>query len=170
MAIFGRPSDSDELDYADRVADRHMADVGAVLDFVRARADAPVWVIGTSRGTVSATAMAIRMQDRLAGLVLSSSVVSLKKPGAVPGQDLAAIGLPVLLLHHARDACAVCRPDEVPAILRGLRNAPVKKLIMADGGRDPTGDPCSALHWHGFVGMERDAVDLIADWLEKPVE
>jgi predicted alpha/beta-hydrolase family hydrolase len=147
-----------------------MADVGAVLDFVRARADAPVWVIGTSRGTVSATAMAIRMQDRLAGLVLSSSVVSLKKPGAVPGQDLAAIGLPVLLFHHARDACAVCRPDEVPAILRGLRNAPVKKLIMADGGRDPTGDPCSALHWHGFVGMERDAVDLIADWLEKPVE
>jgi pimeloyl-ACP methyl ester carboxylesterase len=170
VAIFGRPSDSDELDYADRVADPHMTDVGTVLAFVRAKADAPVWVIGTSRGTVSATAMAIRMQDQLAGLVLTSSVVSLKKPGAVPGQELATIRLPVLLLHHARDACAVCRPDEVPAILRGLKNAPVKKLILTDGGRDPSGDPCAALHWHGYVGMEREAVDLIADWLRKPVE
>ena len=75
----------------------------------------------------SATAMAIRMQDQLAGLVLSSSVVSLKKPGAVPSEALAAI-----------------------------RRATLARLW--------------ALNWHGFVGMEREAVDLIAEWLRKPVE
>jgi hypothetical protein len=48
---------------------------------------------------------------------------------------------------------------ETSWILKGLSNAPVKKLMMVDGGSDPTGDECDAQHWHGFIGMEREAVD-----------
>ncbi len=59
----------------------------------------------------------------------------------------------------------LCRPYEVPAILRGLTNAPVKKEIMVDGGANPSGDVCAALHWHGFIGGEREVVDLIANWI-----
>ena len=32
VAIFGRPSDLEDLDYADRISDTHMADVRKVLD------------------------------------------------------------------------------------------------------------------------------------------
>ncbi len=32
VAIFGRPNDSEDLDYADRISDTHMADVRKVLD------------------------------------------------------------------------------------------------------------------------------------------
>ena len=168
VAIFGRPSDSQDLDYADRISDSHMADVRKVLEFVKRKADVPVWIVGTSRGTISAAAAAINLPGEMAGVVLTSSVVSYKKPGAVPKQDLDRIKVPVLILHHAKDACPLCQPFEVPAILRGLKNAPIKKEIMVSGGVNPTGNVCEALHWHGFIGMEHEAVDLIADWIKSP--
>jgi pimeloyl-ACP methyl ester carboxylesterase len=169
VAIFGRPSDSEELDYADRISDTHMTDVRKVLEFVKTKSDAPVWVVGTSRGTISATATAIHLQDTgLAGLVLTSSVVNYKKVGAVPKQDLTAIHIPVLVVHHSKDECVLCRPYEVPAILRGLTNAPVKKEIMVDGGANPSGDVCAGLHWHGFIGAEQETVGVIANWIKQP--
>lgn len=145
-----------------------MTDVRKVLEFVKAKSDAPVWVVGTSRGTISATATAINLQNNIAGLVLTSSVVSYKKVGAVPKQDLAAIKIPVLVLHHSKDECVLCRPYEVPAILRGLTNASVKKEIMVDGGANPSGDVCAALHWHGFIGIEQEVVKVISNWINAP--
>lgn len=170
VAIFGLPSDRAELDYPDRITDAHLADIAAVLVRVRALSPLPVWLVGTSRGTVSATAAAIGLHDpALAGLVLSSSVVSGRKAGAVPTQDLAAITMPVLLLHHAQDACNVCSPVDVPLILKGLIHAPVKKLVWVNGGANPRGEACGALHWHGYIGMETEAVGGIADWVDRPV-
>ena len=169
VAIFGRPSDSQDLDYADRISDTHLNDLHKVLAFVKQKADVPVWIVGTSRGTVSAAAAAIKLQGEMAGVVLTSSVVSFKKPEAVPRQDLAAIKVPVLVLHHTKDACHLCQPSEVPAILRGLKNAPIKKEIMFSGGANPTGNVCNGQHWHGFIGAEREAVDLIASWIKNPV-
>ena len=168
VAIFGRPSDSEDLDYADRISDTHMADVRKVLDFVKTQSAAPVWIVGTSRGTISATATAVHAQGEIAGLVLTSSVVNYKKPGAVPKQDLAAIKVPVLVFHHSKDACIQCRPDEVPAAFKGFRNAPIKKLVFVDGGANPTGDVCAGLHHHGFIGMEKEAVDTISGWIRHP--
>ncbi|MFW9616329.1 alpha/beta hydrolase [Aquabacterium sp.] len=169
VAIFGRPSDSQDLDYADRVSDAHLTDIHKVLEFVKQKTDGPVWIVGTSRGTVSAAAAAIKLQDEMAGVVLTSSVVDFKKAEAVPKQDLAAIRVPVLVLHHTMDACHLCQPAEVPAILRGLKNAPIKKEIMVSGGGNPAGNVCNGQHWHGFIGMEREAVDLIANWIKNPV-
>lgn len=169
VAIFGRPSDMEDLGYADRTGEAHLADVRAVLDFVKQRSATPVWLVGTSRGTVSATAAAIALQDpAIAGVVLSSSVVKASTPGNVPGQDLAAIRRPVLVLHHRRDACGQCRPEDVPAIVQGLVNAPVKKLLMVDGGANPEGDVCAARHWHGYIGMEAEAVQRMTDWMRQP--
>lgn len=166
VAVFGRPSDKPGLDYADRVAEPHLADIERVLEDLRTRSAAPVWLVGTSRGTVSATAAAIRLQGRVAGLVLSSSVVSPRRTGAVPTQDLAALRRPVLVVHHAQDACPICAPADVPAVLRGLTQVADKRLWLVQGGGPPEGDPCSALHWHGFVGQEALVVGTIADWID----
>ena len=154
---------------ADRISDWHLTDIKAVLAFVQGLSAAPLWLVGTSRGTVSVVHAATRLEDSgITGLVLSSSVVSYNKPGAVPTQNLAAIKVPVLVIHHSKDACWVCRPHEVPAILRGLDHSPVRKLVMVDGGANPSGDACGAQHWHGYVGMEAEAVNIIADWIRKP--
>ena len=170
VAIFGRPGDSEDLDYADRISDTHLADVRAVLAYVKTQSALPVWVVGTSRGTISAVATAINgMGGGIAGLVLTSSVVSYRKPGALPKQDLAAIKVPVLMLHHSKDACMLCKPEDVPAAFQGLRHAPVKKLIFVDGGANPSGDACAGNHWHGFIGMEKQAVDTVSRWIQNPV-
>lgn len=170
VAIFGRPNDMDDIGWTERTGSDHLADMRAVLDYVKQKSPAPIWIVGTSRGTVSATAMAIQVQDSaIAGLVLTSSVVRFETPGSVVRQDLSAIRLPVLIYHHAKDGCKHCRPHEASAIVHGLRNAPVKKLMLVDGGANPTGDVCAGQHWHGFIGMERQAIDTITSWMRKPV-
>ena len=70
VAIFGRPNDMDELGWTERTEPKHMTDVAKVLEFVKQKSGLPVWIVGTSRGTVSATAMAINVHDpAIAGLV-----------------------------------------------------------------------------------------------------
>ena len=83
VAIFGLPSDTPALDYGDRVNEKHLADARAALDFVRAKSPAPIWLVGTSRGTISATYVAIGSTGDagIAGLVLTSSVTAYKKTG-----------------------------------------------------------------------------------------
>lgn len=169
VAVMSRASDKTDLDYADRTAEDHLQDIRKLVDYVKADSGLPVWLVGTSRGTVSATAAAVKFGNTdLAGIVLTSSIVNYKKIGAVPKQDLGSIRIPVLVVHHEQDACAHCRPYEVPAIIKGLTQAPSKKLVMLNGGGNPTGDPCEPMHFHGFVGMEKEAVGIITGWIRQP--
>ena len=171
VAIAGRPDDHRDLDYADRITPWHLADLRAVVAAVHARSAAPIWLVGTSRGTVSATAAAIALADQpalgIAGLVLSSSIVNPGKPGALPRQDLAAVHLPVLMVHHRQDACPVCPPADVPAVLGRFTGTADKHLAWIDGGGPPRGERCHALHWHGFIGVEAEAVGEISDWIDR---
>jgi pimeloyl-ACP methyl ester carboxylesterase len=169
VAIFGREIGGPGLDFADRISEEHITDMRKVLEFVRKQDAAPVWLVGTSRGTVSVTAAAIAIREpAIAGLVLTSSVVNYAKAGAVPRQDLAAIRVPVLVYHHAKDACVSSPPSSVPFIIEGLVNAPVKKLVMATGGGNASGDPCKGRDWHAFAGMEKEAIDAISAWIRHP--
>lgn len=169
VAVVGRPSDQNNLDYEFRVSTQHLEDLRQVVAYLKRDTGLPVWLVGTSRGTISAAAAAVAFGNKdLSGIVFTASVTSAKKTGAVPSQNLKAIQIPVLVLHHERDACAVSRPKEVASIIKGLNNAPVKKQVMVNGGGDPEGDPCEAKHWHGFIGMEKDAVDIIANWIKDP--
>jgi pimeloyl-ACP methyl ester carboxylesterase len=171
VAIMSRASDMSSLGYVERVAPAHMEDIKKLVDYLKADTGLPVWLVGTSRGTVSATAAAIVFgNDRLAGLVLTASVVDTRKTGAVQKQDLTAIRIPVLVLHHKQDSCKVCDPHEVPAIVSGLKSSPIKKLIMVNQGDNPTGKSCGNQHYHGFIGMEKTVVGLIAGWIKQPVQ
>ena len=59
-------------------------------------------------------------------------------------------------------------PHEAPNILKGLTNAPVKKLMLLDAGANPSGDVCGPTLWHGFIGMEQEAVDAMVGWMRSP--
>lgn len=127
----------------------------------------PGFASGTRRGTVSGTAAAIALGPKVAGLVLTSSVTT-RAYGAVPTQDIGSIQVPVLVVHHQRDACKVCVPEEARRMIGSFRSAPVRKFVMVDGGSDPEGDPCQARHWHGFINYEKEAVKLLTEWMLKP--
>jgi hypothetical protein len=168
-AVFGLPSDSNALDYADRIARPHLADVREVLLWLQTKTRTPIWLVGTSRGTVSATAALIQWKDLgIAGAVMSSSITASRSTGSLPSQDLAQIKVPVLLVHHENDRCDVSRPGEVPLIMKGLANAPVKKFMMISGGSGATGNPCRALHHHGYAGVEQSTAQAILAWIREP--
>lgn len=169
VAILDRPSDRADLDFSSRVSREHMEDIHHVVAFLREDSPVPVWLVGTSRGTISAAAAAISFGNaQLGGIVLTSSVTSFKITGAVPTQKLGAIRLPVLVVHHERDECKTCDPSEVSIILRNLKNAPVKRKVIITGGGNPVGDPCESMHWHGFIGKEIEVTDIISDWIKHP--
>jgi pimeloyl-ACP methyl ester carboxylesterase len=170
VAVLGIPSDRSDLGGGDyRMSDAHMQDVRSVVQQLKQRNGLPVWIIGTSMGTISTTAAAIAFgREELAGVVLTSSITSRHKSGAVTQQKLESITIPVLVLHHALDSCKFCVPSEAAHIVDRLVNAPIKKFIEVEGGGQASGDSCGALHYHGYIGIEQEAVRRITDWVRHP--
>ena len=64
VAVVGRPTDQSELDYSFRVSPKHIEDLRRVTAFLRKDPGMPVWLIGTSSGTISATSAAIAFGNR----------------------------------------------------------------------------------------------------------
>lgn len=169
LVLVGRATDVPTLDGPARIGDDHEQDNQAIFRAIKEKSAAPIWLVGTSMGTISATAAAIRDNEHnIAGVVLSSSVTAYRIKGAVPTQDLEKIKVPVLVVHHEDDACRICTPYEAKGIAGSLKNAPIKKTVLVHGGGEPTGDPCEAMHYHGYIGMEKEVVDLIAAWVQNP--
>ena len=165
MVVY-RPSDLNDLDYGYRISAQHMNELRVAVEYAKKTLGKPVWLIGTSRGTVSGTAAAIEFGPELvSGLVLTSSVTN-SKPGAISTQDLKRLKIPVLVVHHSKDACKVCIPTEAAKIPTMLVNSPKKDFVMIEGGSDPHGNVCNAQHWHGFINYEEETVKLITDWID----
>ncbi|PIT77101.1 alpha/beta hydrolase [Limnohabitans sp. G3-2] len=163
-----RATDLPGLDYDYRVSAAHMQELAAVVRHAKQLSDAPVWLVGTSRGTVSGTAAALALPPgEVQGLVLTASVTS-KKTGAIATQQIGRIRVPTLVVHHRYDACKICVPHEAARITHGLTSAPFKKFLMLEGGSNPVGDPCEAEHWHGFINHEKETVQLIGQWIKTP--
>jgi hypothetical protein len=47
-----------------------------------------------------------------------------------------------------------------------LTAVPRKELLTFEGGKGQ-GDPCEAMAYHGFNGIEREVVEKIADWINR---
>jgi pimeloyl-ACP methyl ester carboxylesterase len=170
VAVVGKPSDRQDLDIYFRSGADHAVDLRRVVEKLRKDFGKPVWLVGTSLGTISAATAAIAMgPDEIAGAVLTSSRTSGR---AVNVQNLALgeIRVPVLVVHHRDDACPSCDPREAPRIVAALKNSPVKKLLILTGGGGASGPPCEALHYHGYIGMEKEAVETITAWMKDPKE
>lgn len=167
MVVY-KATDLHGLSYGYRIGKDHVGELAKVIAYAKQNFGKPVWLVGTSRGTVSATATAIALgESEVQGLVLTSSVTS-KKAGAIATQNIASLKIPTLVVHHKNDACDICLPDEASRITLDLKSAPVKRFIMIEGGSEPVGNPCEARHWHGFVNYEKETVKIIADWIKSP--
>jgi hypothetical protein len=133
--------------------------------------DVPVWLVGTSRGTESVAFAATELSgtaDAPDGIVLTSTIL-IEDPGnrPVPAMALGRITVPTLVVHHRLDGCRYCQYRDLPALLDHLTAAPRKALITAEGGISQ-GNPCEALAYHGFNGIEGEVVEKIAKWITSP--
>ena len=168
VIVVYRPSDLNGLDYGYRVSKEHVGELAKVITYAKQNFGKPIWLVGTSRGTVSGTAAAIALGgSEVQGLVLTSSVTS-KKTGAIASQNIGSLKIPTLVVHHKYDACKICSPYEASRITSDLKSAPVKKFVMIEGGSNPEGDPCEGKHWHGFINFEKETVKIVTDWIKNP--
>src|SRR5262249_40603722 len=98
------------------------------------------------------------------GLVLTSTILSDNKEDPVPAMPLNKLRIPVLVVHHEQDGCSKCPYSDIPALMAKFTASPRKQLIPLHGGQT-RGDPCEAWSYHGFNGLEQQAVTQIANWI-----
>ena len=77
VAVVDAPSDRKErkgMRGGFRNSAEHVTDIDAVTAHLKKTVRVPVWLIGTSRGTESAAYVAIHAKEKIAGVVLTSSM------------------------------------------------------------------------------------------------
>lgn len=171
-AVVDAPSDQSQYGMKDefRFGDQHFADISAVVADLNQRLPGlPLFIIGTSRGTVSAASLGARFGSQAAGVVLTSTVFRATGPGSKePGPqlskfDFASIKIPVLFVHHVSDQCATTE------YANAQRLSDKYPLISVVGGLPTKSDACDAFSPHGYYGKESETIEEIVNWmLKKP--
>ena len=168
VIVVDAPSDRQKPPYLGgfRQTRDHAADIRALIAWVRSQYNVPVWLVGTSRGTQSVAFLASELSDADGpdGIVLTSTIVSDPRSRPVPAMPLSRIRVPVLVVHHEQDGCALCSYSLVQKMMEQYTASPRTELITVTGGRS-MGDPCEAYAYHGYDGIEADVVSRIASWI-----
>lgn len=170
VAVVDAPSDRQNSPYLGgfRQKPEHVADIRAVIAWLKQQANIPVWLVGTSRGTQSAAFIATQLAPADGGpdgVVLSSTILTDKPPSRpVPEMPLGKIHVPTLIVHHKQDGCGLCKYGDLPNLMDKLSAVPRKELLTFEGGKNQ-GDPCEAMAYHGFNGIEQEVVARIAAWI-----
>lgn len=172
VAVIDAPSDRQSPPWLNgfRTAPEHAEDARAVIAWLREQLHVPVWLVGTSRGTQSAAAVAIALANGGGpdGIVLTSAILRDSRGGdPVTGMNLSALKIPVLVVHNKDDACRLCPVSETNTLMEKLTQSPRTKLMLVSGGTS-RGDPCEAWAYHGFNGIESDVVHGITAWMLAP--
>jgi hypothetical protein len=159
-----------------RMAPQHADDLGKVIADMRKRTSLPVWVVGNSRGTISAANAAARLTGPTApdGVVLTSAITSGGPGGQKPwvvqtvfDLRLDAIRAPVLVVGHASDNCPrtpAALMSNITARTSGAREQ-VVTVTGGPGGARAGLDACQGNAPHGFVGQDAAVVAGIARFI-----
>jgi hypothetical protein len=160
-----------------RITSQHAEDLGKVLADVRARTKAQTWLVGTSRGSISAVNAAARLAGPSApdGLVLTSALMSGFHGGrkdwvahTVFDLPLEAIRLPVLVVGHAEDKC-IRSPAALMGDIIARTNGVREQVVTVTGGPGRPGTPsveaCVGRAPHGFVDQEAEVAAGIARFI-----
>ena len=159
-AVADAPSDrSGGMDDHFRSSKAHHADIKASVDFLVEEGAREVFLIGTSRGTLSAAYLAsVMTHANVKGYVLTASL-----------EDVVfyteKIKRPVLMAHHADDECRVTTLTGARAAYRTITKSPRKHFVTVSGGDPPRSRACGPLSAHGFLGVERETVVAVVDWM-----
>ena len=179
-ALVDAPSDSSGADgLAEfRITAQHADDLAKLIVDLRTRTNGSVWLVGHSRGTISAANAGVRLSGSAApdGLVLMSAMMSgdprARKPLAkqsVFDLPLEAIKTPILVVGHAADNCErspAALMESIAARAQGVR----KQVVTVTGGPINPGRPtslsaCEVREPHDYVDQEPEVAAGIARFI-----
>jgi pimeloyl-ACP methyl ester carboxylesterase len=135
------PTNNAGMDDGFRTGGAHARDVAAVVKDLRSRfSEAKIFLIGTSRGSLSAAYVGRSLGDAVDGVILTSSVFYGARGGiGLSGFDFGGIKSSVLFVHHLYDGCRQCPYRAVESLGRRY------PLVTVSGGKPAESDPCEAL-------------------------
>ncbi len=172
VAVPDAPSDHDAGLDDFRAKQDHATDLGALVQHLRdLYPGLPVWLVSTSRGTISATNALANAPTPPDHVVLTSSVTFTPTNAAdqediqsVPGwQKSLTSAVPVLMIDDSLDVCGASPPlagkDGSGAQVLASTIGDSAHFVLIDGGPapPPSTDPnvlCGGLAYHGFYGND----------------
>jgi hypothetical protein len=164
------PANPGGINLLHRVSATHAAELQGFINAAVNRWGKPVWVVGTSNGSVSAVT-AGGFQPPLAGLtgvVLTSSVTVIANPGVAATFNTYATNIivPAQVVWHQDDHCTFS-PATGSATLFGIIPSTDKASASFKGGHSVATDPCGGFSEHGYAGIEEDVVERIAHFIRR---
>ncbi len=170
VAFVDAPSDRlGEGLIAFRTSREHSVDIGAVVARLRHDDPVPLWLVGSSMGTVSAASVTARLgTEGPDGLILISSVTRTHPAmrESLASVPLESIQVPTLIIHHRQDPCEITPYEDASALPRRLTNAKRVELVTVEGGPPARGLPCGPESPHAFFGLEEILIDRLASWIK----
>ncbi|MEE4260878.1 MAG: hypothetical protein V2I62_14025 [Bacteroidales bacterium] len=153
-------------------------DIRSVAAYLKQIDNRPVWVMGTSRGTISVANIGIRQTDGIDGLVFTSTLSSKDEkhkfldeyPNAVLDMDLNKITLPVLVVAHRDDYCILSHSSDASVLKEKLINAKDTQVAYFTGGKKQKGSECGWYSPHGFYGIEERVDKQIAQFIKSKTD
>jgi pimeloyl-ACP methyl ester carboxylesterase len=152
-----------------RAASEHAEDLGKVIADLRARTGAAIWLVGHSRGTISAANAAARLAGAVApdGVVLISAMMvgdaSRRRPfvaQTVFDPPIEAIAVPLLVVGHDADSCLRSPARLMNGITARTHGARQQAVVVTGGpvapGRTPSLGDCGVGEPHDFFAQEAD--------------
>lgn len=150
-----------------RLTATHAAELQGFINAALNRWGAPVWVVGTSNGSIS-TVTAAGFQPALSGLsgVILTSPVTVLPTANQPTFNLYAsrITVPALVLWEQDDHCTFSPPAGSAALFAAIPSSRKDSHAFAHAHSVAT-DPCGAFSEHGYAGIEERVVDHIAEFI-----
>jgi hypothetical protein len=154
----------------DRLSATQAAELQGFINAAINRWGKPVWVAGSSTGSISAVT-AGGFQPALAGLrgvVMASPQTSLSAPAdqATFNLYVSRITLPALVAWHQNDHCSVSPPASSAALFAAIPSIG-KASAPFLGGHSVADNPCDDFSEHGFAGIEEEVVEKIAKFIRR---
>lgn len=154
-----------------RSSTKYASVVGKLVRFARAQSAGPVFLLGTSQGSIAAASGSSHAEPgTLAGLILTESVSRLgASHETVFDAGLEDIRIPTLIVANRDDRCEVATPQDAPKIAAAMTRSPDVSIVEVEGGANVSGRDCGSRKPHGYYGIEAQVVETIDDWIVKQV-
>ncbi|CAM3704651.1 hypothetical protein [Polynucleobacter antarcticus] len=118
--------------------------------------NAQIYIVGTSRSTLATIYQSENMDGEVTGFIHTASM------SAIGGLDTRKSKSRHLIVAHKYDECRLTPPS---SSLENNRRYGTDLILMEGGVTE--GDPCQALGYHGFNGIETETIQKIKNWVKK---
>jgi len=163
VAVVDCPSDVQGMDDKFRTSREHLYDISKAVDYLAGKGYTSIYLVGTSRGTISAASIGAELKHPdIKGVILTSSMNYSKFLRWIP---LEKTPYPVLIVHNQDDGCNASPYDEASYMTRMFKKSPKVDFVGVSGGSSPQSGPCGPMSAHGYLGIEGEVIDKIVKWI-----